>query len=116
MGAKWLNTVTGHGTCTIVFSMVWAIISWLASLPRTFNTLSLLATGSAIFTFLSVLLAAIFAGAEAHPAGYLPAFPLDVLAVPASGTTYVAGMSAFLNISYVSRQETLALASEASVY
>ena len=47
-----------------------------------------------------MLLAAIFAGAEDHPAGYDPAFPVNVLAVPAKGTSYVNGMNAFLNISY----------------
>lgn len=100
VGAEWLNTISNHGTCTIVFSFIWALLSWIFSLPRTFSTLSKLATASAFFTFLSVLLAAIFAGAEDHPAGYDPAFPVDVLAVPAKGTTYVKGMNAFLNISY----------------
>jgi len=57
-------------------------------------------------------LAAIFAGIEAHSANYNPdpnyVDPLTVIhggepivtAIPLSGTTYVAGMSAFLNISY----------------
>ncbi|KAL8831761.1 MAG: hypothetical protein Q9191_000689 [Dirinaria sp. TL-2023a] len=84
-----------------------AVISWVCSLPRTFDTLSKLATFSAFFTFISVLLAAIFAGIEAHPYGYntggktgtLVGEP-TVLAVPAKGTTFVSGMNAFLNISY----------------
>lgn len=44
----------------------------------------------------------IFAGVESHPAGYDLATlgkPL-VTAVPVSGTTFVSGLSAFLNISY----------------
>jgi hypothetical protein len=57
-------------------------------------------------------LAAIFAGIEAHPAGYNPdpnyVDPVTgihggepiVTAVPVSGTTFVAGMNAFLNIAY----------------
>ena len=51
---------------------------------------------------MAVLLAAIFAGVEDHPAGYDPAKygTVKVLAVPAAGTTFVAGMNAFLNISY----------------
>ena len=69
-------------------------------------------TGSAFFTFISVLLAAIFAGIEAHPYEYNPdpnsIIPLTglnggeptVFSVPPAGTTFVAGMSAFLNISY----------------
>jgi hypothetical protein len=87
-------------------------VSFLFSLPRTFDALSKAATASAFFTFVGVLLAAIFAGVEAHPNGYNPdpnhvtasgailgGNPI-VLAFPAAGTTFVAGMNAFLNISY----------------
>ena len=100
VGAEWLNTISGHGACTVVFSFVWALLSWVCSLPRTFNTLSKLGACSAVFTFLSVLLAAIFAGAEDHPWGWDPAYPLDVLVSAEKSTTYVMGMNAFLNISY----------------
>lgn len=60
-----------------------------------------------------MLLAAIFAGVEAHPNGYsaipthlnaagksIPGGAPIVLAIPAAGTTFVSGMNAFLNISY----------------
>ncbi|EED24120.1 neutral amino acid permease, putative [Talaromyces stipitatus ATCC 10500] len=101
VGAKYLNTMTGHATCTITFSVVVAIISFFFSLPRTFSGLSHMATASAFFTFLSVLLATIFAGIEDHPARYSEELgnPL-VTAFPVAGTTFVNGMSAFLNISY----------------
>ncbi|KAM3419254.1 hypothetical protein BST61_g5192 [Cercospora zeina] len=71
-GAKYLNTMTNgnSGVCTIVFSAIVAIGSWFCSLPRTFSTLSNLAGFSALFTFISVLLATIFAGIEDHPAGF----------------------------------------------
>lgn len=112
-GAKYLNTMTNHSMCTVGFSVIMAVISFVCSLPRTFSTLSKIATASAFFTFVSVLLAAIFAGIEAHPAGYNPdpnhidpttgmklgGAPI-VLVIPAAGTTFVSGMSAFLNISY----------------
>ncbi|KAL8729921.1 MAG: hypothetical protein Q9181_004836 [Wetmoreana brouardii] len=108
-GAKYLNTMTNHTVCTIGFSAVMAVISWICSLPRTFDTLSKLATLSAFFTFISVLLAAIFAGIEAHPKGYntpgggksgkLTGEPLVYVVAPA-GTTFISGMNAFLNISY----------------
>ena len=97
-----------HGAvCTVGFSAIWAVLSFVCSLPRTFDTLSKLATLSAVFTFISVLLAAIFAGIEAHPYGYntggttglLFGDPV-VLVVPTAGTTFVSGMNAFLNISY----------------
>lgn len=100
VGAKYLNTMTGHSMCTIGFSAIVAVVSWLCSLPRTFNALAKGATFSAIFTFISVLLAAIFAGVEDHPAGYPKKGEPIVLAIPAAGTTFVAGMNAFMNISY----------------
>jgi hypothetical protein len=67
---------------------------------------------SAFFTFVSVFLAALFAGIEDHPNGYNPdpnyVDPVSgihggepiVTAIPLPTTTFVAGMSAFLNISY----------------
>ncbi|KAL2819004.1 transmembrane amino acid transporter protein-domain-containing protein [Aspergillus cavernicola] len=101
VGSEYLNTISGHGACTIVFALITAIISLICSIPRTFDTLSKVATFSAIATFISVMLALIFSAIEDHPAGYSPADgDPTVLAIPASGTTYVAGMNAFLNISY----------------
>lgn len=112
VSAKYLNTITNHSQCTVVFAVIATIICWFASLPRTFSALARLATVSAFFTFISVLLAAIFAGIEDHPTDYNPdpnsIIPLTglhggeptVTAIPVPGTTFVAGMSAFLNISY----------------
>lgn len=103
MGAKYLNTMTNHSVCTIGFSAIVAVICWLCSLPRTFSALSKGATASAFFTFISVLLAMIFSGLMDHPKGYpIATGPVEpiVLAVPSKGTTFVAGMSAFMNISY----------------
>jgi hypothetical protein len=70
VGAKWWNTITGHGMCTIGFAAITALISFAASIPRTFNGLAKIATFSALFTFISVILAAAFSGAEGKPAGY----------------------------------------------
>lgn len=75
-------------------------------MPRTFDTLSKLATASAFFTFISVILATVFAGIEDHPEGYntggkkglLVGEPIVYAAAP-KGTTFVNGMLAFLNIS-----------------
>ena len=108
-GAKYLNTMSNGAVCTVGFSAIWAVLSFFCSLPRTFDTLSKLATFSALFTFVSVLLAAIFAGIEAHPNHYdtpgggkshlWTGNPI-VLVVPVAGTGFVSGMNAFLNISY----------------
>ena len=107
VGAKYLNTMTNGTVCTIAFSAIMATVSWIASLPRTFSALAKLALASALFTFISVLLATIFAAIEAHPGGSTPSLywpaagrALDVLVVPAAGTSYVDGMNAFMNISY----------------
>ncbi|KAF2869827.1 transmembrane amino acid transporter protein-domain-containing protein [Massariosphaeria phaeospora] len=102
VGAKYLNTMTNHSLCTIGFSAIVGLISFICSLPRTFSTLAKIATFSALTTFISVLLATIFAGIEDHPKGYDSATlgePL-VHAIPVAGTTFVAGMNAFMNISY----------------
>ena len=101
VGSKYLNTMTNGGLCTIGFSAIMAVVSFFCSLPRTFGTLAKLATVSALFTFISVMLAAIFAAIEDHPgAGWPTLGPVKVLIVPAKGTTFVAGMNAFMNISY----------------
>lgn len=93
VGSKYLNTITNGGLCTVGFSAIMAVVSWVCSLPRTFNTLSKLAAISATTTFISVLLATIFAGIEDHPGAGWPKYGLKphVLAVPAKGTTFVAG-------------------------
>ncbi|KAL3420696.1 neutral amino acid [Phlyctema vagabunda] len=93
--AKYLNTITGHSLCTVVFAIIATLICWVCSMPRTFSMLSKLATVSAFFTFISVLLACIFAGVEVDES-----VPRVVTALPVKGTTFVSGMSAFLNISY----------------
>ncbi|KAL4780465.1 transmembrane amino acid transporter protein-domain-containing protein [Aspergillus varians] len=101
VGAKYLNTISNHGACSIVFALITAIISLICSIPRTFNTLAKVATFSAFATFVSVILAVIFSAVEDHPAKYsLEDGDPIVKAFPAAGTTFVAGMGAFLNISY----------------
>jgi len=99
VGAKYLNTMTNHELCTVGFSAVTTVICFV-SLPRTFDTLSFLATFSAFFTFVSVFLTIVFSGVQSHPAGYDGIHNPIVTAFPQKGTSYVAGMTAFLNISY----------------
>ncbi|KAG5924502.1 hypothetical protein E4U42_004624 [Claviceps africana] len=105
VGAEYLNTMTENtdiGGCrTVEFSVVVAVICWLASLPRTFSMMSKLGTASAFFTLISVVLATAFSGVQGKPAGYSPekGEPI-VTAIPLASTTFVQGMAAFLNISY----------------
>ncbi len=104
---------TGIACPTVTYSAIMFLVSWICSLPRTFEMLSKLGMASAFFTFFSVLLATIFAGVQRRPADYDPrdsyvtpsgvdmvgGQPI-VTAFPVEGTTFVAGLTAFLNISY----------------
>ncbi|KAK0720262.1 amino acid transporter [Lasiosphaeris hirsuta] len=118
VGVKYLQTMTA-GTVVdiscrpVVYGIITMLICWICSLPRTFNMLSKLGTASAFFTFISVLLAAVFAGVQSAPAGYDPRDSYTtasgqtavggkpiVTAFPLAATTFVAGLNAFMNISY----------------
>lgn len=105
VGAEYINTMTENsvirGCRTVEFSIAITIICWLASLPRTFSMMAKLGTASAFFTFISVLLATIFAGIQDKPAGFtLEKGEPIVSMIPVRSTTFVQGMAAFLNISY----------------
>lgn len=104
VGAIYLNTMTEADTIpgcpTVMFAAVVAIISWIGSLPRTFNALAKLGFGSAFFTFISVFLATAFTGAQAKPQGYPSLGEPIVSAWTPGSTTLVTGMSAFMNMSY----------------
>ncbi len=99
-GAKYLNTITNHATCTVVFSVVTAIIIFFFSLPRTFSQLTSMSVFSAACMFIAVLLCIIFHGIQDHPAGY-PKFgePTWGSGAP-KGTTFIDGFNAMLNISF----------------
>ncbi|RPD53679.1 hypothetical protein L226DRAFT_480597 [Lentinus tigrinus ALCF2SS1-7] len=100
VGAKVLNTLSNSAVCTVGFSAISACVCFLISLPRPLSQLSWLGTFSAVTMGLAVLLAIIFSGVQDHPFGYIPGVEPLVTAIPVKGTTYVAGMSAFLNITY----------------
>ncbi|KAK0652797.1 amino acid transporter [Cercophora newfieldiana] len=105
VGVKYLDTMTGADSVScrpVVYGIIVTFVCWLCSLPRTFNMLSKLGVASAFFTFISVLLAAVLSAAQGKPATYDPLVlgePI-VTAVPVAGTTFVAALNAFLNISY----------------
>lgn len=99
VGAKYLNTVTNHSICSVGFSAIVAAISMIFSLPRTFSSLSFVGYFSAVTMFIAVVLAMVFAGVQDHPDKF-DGTPVTFRAFPAEGTTFVDGMSAFLNIVY----------------
>lgn len=99
VGAKYLNSVSNHALCSVVFSVITVVICFIFSMPRTFSGMSHLATFSALTMFVAIILCMVFAGIQDHPANW------DGTAVtwtlfPKQGTTFAAGMSAFLNIVY----------------
>ncbi|KAJ7460949.1 transmembrane amino acid transporter protein-domain-containing protein [Mycena galericulata] len=100
VGAKLLNTLSNSALCTIGFSAITAVICCITSLPRTLNQLSGLGTFSAVTMGIAVLLAIVFSGIQSEPFGYISGEPPIVSKFPIAGTTFVSGMSAFLNISY----------------
>lgn len=105
VGAQYLNTMTTADDIpcpTVLFAAVTTMICWIGSLPRTFDMMSKLGTGSAFFTFVSVFLATGFAGAQGKPAGYEPTGlgkPIVSIWTP-EATTLVTGFAAFMNMSY----------------
>ncbi|KAM5545046.1 hypothetical protein V8D89_001157 [Ganoderma adspersum] len=100
VGAKLLNTLTNSAACTIAFSAVATVICFVFTLPRTLSELSHLGLFSAATMGIAVLLAIIFAGVEDHPYGWKPGADPIVTLWPVKGTTFIAGMSAFMNITY----------------
>ncbi|ODQ82793.1 hypothetical protein BABINDRAFT_29776 [Babjeviella inositovora NRRL Y-12698] len=101
VGAKYFNTISDNTTiCSLVFSVVTIIVCFLFSLPRTFSSMSGIAYFSALTMFVAVILSVIFAAIQDHPEGFHPEVPVQWNLWPEKGTTYVSGMSAFLNIVY----------------
>ncbi|KAL4966630.1 transmembrane amino acid transporter protein-domain-containing protein [Aspergillus stella-maris] len=70
-----MNTITDHGTCSIVFGVVGLVISYLLCLPRTAAKVSYLSIGLAAFisVFSSVLIVMIAVGVEKPWKGKLEA-------------------------------------------
>ena len=59
-----LNTVSNHGTCTIVFGIVGALVSLICTLPRTLKRVSYLSIVSFISIIAAVLVTMIGVGIE----------------------------------------------------
>ncbi|KAK5952427.1 hypothetical protein OHC33_006470 [Knufia fluminis] len=105
-GAKILNTLSDHSTCTVVFSVIVMIMGIIMSLPRTLRHVSFMSMFSAAAMGLAILLFLVFAGTEKAPGyGYNGDYPtvgeVKTYAFPPSGTTWVACMNAVLNITFL---------------
>ncbi|KAF7979020.1 hypothetical protein HWV62_43995 [Athelia sp. TMB] len=106
-GAKILNTLSDHSACTVVFSVIVALIGIFLSIPRTLRHVSFMSMFSAACMAIAILLWMIFAGTEPNPLyGYNGNYPLDgakvvTRACPLPGTTWVACLNAVLNITFL---------------
>ena len=105
-GAKILNTLSDHSTCTVVFSVIATIMGIIMSLPRTLRHVSFMSMFSAAAMGIAILLFLIFAGIEKAPGyGYNGDYPtigeVKTYAFPPAGTTWVACMNAVLNITFL---------------
>ncbi|KAJ5630443.1 uncharacterized protein N7484_010543 [Penicillium longicatenatum] len=59
-----MNTITDHGTCTIVFGIVGLVVSFICSLPRTLEKMSWLSLVSFVSILSAVLITMIALGIE----------------------------------------------------
>ncbi|RAH77147.1 amino acid transporter [Aspergillus japonicus CBS 114.51] len=59
-----MNTITEHGTCTIVFGVVGVVISFFLALPRTSANVSYLSVASFISVFSAVMIVMIAVGIQ----------------------------------------------------
>ncbi|KAL4786870.1 transmembrane amino acid transporter protein-domain-containing protein [Aspergillus varians] len=89
-----MNTLTNHGTCSIVFGIVGLIASMMLSLPRTMKNVSWLSLASFLSIFCAIILAMIAIGIQ-HPGSAVKA---------TTETSFVTGFTSALNIviSYAS--------------
>ena len=75
-------------------------VMFTGSLFREFKHIATMSIFAASTMLIALIMTLAFAGAESTPVGYDPARPVTIRAFAAPGTTFVAGLSAALNISY----------------
>ncbi|PYH89953.1 amino acid transporter [Aspergillus ellipticus CBS 707.79] len=86
-----MNTITNHGTCSVVFAVVGLILSFLFSLPRTMKNVSWFAMTCFVSIFSAVMITMIGVGIE-RPSHA----PMQLT----RATTFVKGFSAVTNIAF----------------
>ncbi|KAF1960129.1 hypothetical protein CC80DRAFT_286315 [Byssothecium circinans] len=80
-----LNAITGHATCTVVFSVASLVISFVLGLPRTLKNVSYLSIASCVSIVVAVLIAMIGIGISKPDMGKVLAVQPDVPLVKALG-------------------------------
>jgi len=106
-GSKILNTLSEHSQCTVVFSVITAIMGIIFSLPRTLNHVATMSIASAIAMAISLLLVMIYVGIEDHPGfGYGGTWPkkgavVYTTATPDGSPGFINAFNAVLNITFL---------------
>lgn len=100
-GAQYLNTISDHALCTVVFTIIIVVVSFIFALPRTFSSLSWTAMFAASTMLIAIFLGIIFAGVEDHPGDYDPNVPITWSLWPQKDTTFVDAMNGVLNIIFL---------------
>ncbi|KAJ5246146.1 hypothetical protein N7468_001129 [Penicillium chermesinum] len=62
-----MNTITNHGTCSIVFALVGMLISLILSIPRTMKGMTWISFASFVSIFSAVMITMISVGVQEHP-------------------------------------------------
>jgi hypothetical protein len=105
-GAKVLNTLSDHSTCTVLFAAIITILGILLSLPRELKVVSLMSIASAAAMAISILLFLIFAAIEPAPGGHHGSSspdlgPVTTRLFPAPATSWITLTGAILNIAFL---------------
>lgn len=100
-GSQILNTLSEHGTCSLVFSIVVMVVCLLMTIPRKLEHVAAMSIASAISMAIAILLSLIFQGIQGRePAVEDFTEPVRITAWAPAGTTFVDGFNAFLNIVF----------------
>ncbi|OJJ32733.1 hypothetical protein ASPWEDRAFT_115016 [Aspergillus wentii DTO 134E9] len=86
-----MNTLTDHGTCTVVFGVIGMVVSLVCALPRTMKNISWLAATSFLSIFTAVFITMIGVGVERPGDGKIDIF---------RQTSFVNGFTAVTNIVF----------------
>lgn len=105
-GSKILNTLSDHSQCTVVFQVITALMSFVFSIPRTLNHVSLMGIVSAIAMAIAMLLTLIYSGIQDHPVyGYNGVYPAaGATIVTTAGPMvhkFIPAFNATLNITFL---------------
>lgn len=102
-GATILNTLSEHGTCTLVFSIIICVVCLVLTLPRKLDQIATMGIVSAVCMGVALLLGMIFHGIQGREGTIYKGedhLDIKITAFAPKGTTFVDGFNAFLNITF----------------